>query len=141
MATDAEKMMGDYIAAFNAHDVEKILSFVTDDAVYECLGLGRVNHGKKELKDFLSSMFTDLPDFKLEVKSGFMAGDQGASEWVMSGTFAHSSIPGVPATGKSFSVRGTAITEFKNGKISRNTNYWNLVSFLQQVGAMPPPQK
>jgi len=59
----------------------------------------------------------------------------------MSGTLAHSSIPGVPATGKKFSVRGAAITEFRGGKISRNTNYWNLASMLQQVGVMPgPPQ-
>jgi len=141
MATDVEKMMNDYLAAMNAHDVEKFLTFFTDDAVYECTPLGKVSRGKKEIKDFISSTFADFPDFKLEMKSGFNAGDRGAAEWVMSGTFAHSSMPGMPATGKKFSVRGVAITEFKNGKISRNTNYWNLASFLQQVGLMPGPPK
>jgi len=138
MASDMDKMMSDYIAAMNAHDVEKLLSFFADDCVYECTPLGKVNRGKKELKDFFSSMFVDFPDFKLEMKPGFNTGDRGAGEWVMSGTFAHSSIPGMPATGKSFSVPGAAITEFSGGKISRNTNYWNLAAFLQQVGLMPP---
>ncbi len=140
MASDVEKMMMDYLAAMNAHDLEKILTFFTDDCVYDCMPMGKVSHGKKELKDFLSSTFADMPDFKIETKSGFNAGDWGAAEWVMSGTLAHSNIPGVP-TGKSFSVRGASITELRGGKISRNTNYWNLASMLQQVGAMPaPPQ-
>ena len=141
MATDLDKLLKDYLTAWDAHDVEKMLTFCTDDCVYECMALGMVNRGKKELKEFFSSMFVDLPDVKLEMKSGFTAGDRGAGEWVMSGTFAHSSIPGVPATGKSFTVRGASVTEFKNDKISRNTAYWNFASFLQQVGIMPGPPK
>lgn len=140
MATDLDKLLKDYLTAWDAHDVEKMLTFCTDDCVYECMALGKVNRGKKKLKEFFSSMFVDLPDVKLEMKSGFTAGDRGAGEWVMTGTFAHSSIPGVPATGKSFSIRGASITEFRGGKISRNTAYWNFASFLQQVGIMPPPQ-
>jgi len=140
MENDVEKMMMDYLAATNAHDVEKTLTFFTDDCVYDCMPMQKVSHGKQELKDFLSSTFTSMPDFKIEAKSSFNAGDWGASEWVMSGTFAHSNIPGAPA-GKSFSLRGASIMEFRGGKISRNTNYWNLASMLQQVGAMPaPPQ-
>ena len=141
MVTDVEKMMKDYTAAWNSHDVEKILSFFTDDVVYEDVAIGKVNRGKKELNDFISSTLVDFPDVKFELKSGFNAGDRGASEWVMSGTFAHSSIPEMPATGKSFSLRGASITELHNDKISRNSDYWNLASFLQQVGLMPPPPK
>jgi len=141
MATDTEKMMSGYLAAVNEHDLEKMLTFFTDDAVYDCMPMGKLSRGKKEIKDFFSNTFTSFPDFKIEMKSAFMAGDKGAGEWVMSGTFAQSTTPGVPATGKKFSVRGSTINEFREGKISRNTNYWNLAEFLQQVGLMPsPPQ-
>jgi steroid delta-isomerase-like uncharacterized protein len=141
MATDLEKMHNDYTAAWNSHDVERIVSFFTDDGVYEDVSLGRVNRGKKEVKDFINSMFVDFPDFKVEMKSSIFTRDRGATEWVMSGTFAHSSIPGLPATGKSFSERGASITEFRKNKISRNSDYWNMASFLQQVGLMPGPKK
>jgi steroid delta-isomerase-like uncharacterized protein len=141
MVTDMERIMNDYSAAWNSHDMERILSFFMDDVVYEDVAIGKVNRSKKELKDFISSLFVDFPDFKIEMKSGFNTGDWSAGEWVMSGTFAHSSIPGLPATGKSFSVRGASITEFRKGKISRNSDYWNMTSFLQQVGLMPPPPK
>ena len=123
MATDLEKMMNDYFAAWNAHDVERILSFFTDDIVYEDVAIGKICRGKKEVKDFISSAFVNFPDFKIEVKSSFNTSDRGAAEGVMSGTFAHSSTPGVSATGKRFSVRGASITEFREGKISRNSDY------------------
>jgi len=141
MATDLEKMMDDYSSAWNSHDVERILSFFTDDVVYEDLAEGKVCRGKKELKDYVSSMFIDMPDVKVERKSSFTTRNWSAGEWVTSGTFAHSSIPGMPATGKSFSVRGASIIEFRKGKISRESAYWNMTSFMQQVGLMPAPPK
>lgn len=141
MATDAEKMMKDYLKAWNSHDINKILSFFTDDCVYEDAALGAVNHGKKELGAFANSVFTDMPDFKLEIKSAFVAGDWAGSEWVMIGTHAHSSFAKIPATGKHFSVRGASITELRQGKISRNTDYWNMATFMQQVGLMPAQPK
>jgi steroid delta-isomerase-like uncharacterized protein len=141
MATDFERMMNDYWAATNSHDMERILSFFTDDVVYEDVALGKVNRGKKEVKDFLSEAFFKFPDFKIEMKSGFNAGDWSVGEWIMSGTFVQSSNPGRPATSRTFSVRGVSITEFRRGKISRNSDYWDYTSFLQQVGLMPPPPK
>jgi steroid delta-isomerase-like uncharacterized protein len=141
MATDMEKMINDYLSAWNAHDVERILSFFTDDCVYNCTPMEKVSRGKNELKDFFSNMFTEFPDAKIEMKSGFNAGDRGAGEWVLSGTFAHSNNPAMPATGKKFSIPGVAINEYSGDKISRVTNYWNLASYLQQVGLMPAPPK
>mgnify|MGYP001076493529 CR=1 FL=1 len=141
MATDFEKMMSDYTVAWNSHNVERILSFLTNDVVYEDVALGKVCRGKKEVKDFISSSLVDIPDVKFEQKSSFISGDWSAGEWVMSGTFAHSSNPGMPATGKSFSVRGASIIEFRKGKISRESFYYNMASFLQQVGLMPAPPK
>jgi len=46
----------------------------------------------------------------------------------------------IPATGKGFSIRGASVTELHNGKISRNTDYWNLATMMQQLGAMPVPR-
>ena len=142
MATATEKTMIDYLAAWNSHDVEKIASFFTDDGVYEDVAIGAVNRGEEELKAFISSTFTFFPDWKAEVKSRFGTGDWSAREWIMSGTHG-GDLPGLPATGKKFSVRGASISELHEGKIRRNTDYWNLASFLQQIGVMPaaPPSE
>ena len=139
MATDMAIIMDDYWAAWNSHEVEKILSYFTDDVVYEDVAMGIVNRGKNEVKDFCNSIFIGFPDFKIELKSIFVSVDWAAQEWVLSGTFTNSVFGLPPATGKSASVRGISVEELRNGKISRNSNYYDMASFMQQVGLMPGP--
>jgi len=136
MAINMKKVAADVIGAWNSHDVDKIASFFTDDCVYEDLAFGMVARGKKEINDFLKVTFVWSPDLKFELKSFFSVGGRTASEWVMTGTHA-GEVPGIPATGKSFSVRGASIEELRGGKISRHSDYYNVVSFLQQVGLLP----
>ena len=71
MATDIKKMLGEYMLAWNSHDVDKILSFFTDDGIYEDVALGIVKHGKKEIVEFTNSMLLDSPDVKFELKAVF----------------------------------------------------------------------
>ena len=69
MANNVEKIMGDYLAAMNAHDLDKMLTFFTDDAVYDCMPLGKLSKGKKEIKDFFS-----VTTWRLEAPQDFMYG-------------------------------------------------------------------
>ncbi len=62
MATDVEKMLEDYYAAWNSHDVEKAASFFTDDLVYEDVPMAAVQRNKKEFKDSWNTFFTTCPD-------------------------------------------------------------------------------
>ena len=139
MAIDAEKLIEDCFAAWNSHDVDKILSFYTDDYIYEDVAFGNVTRGKKELISYINSILADFPDLKYEMKSAFGTDDYIGCEWVMTGTQAHSNLPGIPATGKKLSIRGASIIELRQGKISLETGYWNLASMLQQLGLMPTP--
>ena len=143
MATDIKRMMDEYIKAWNSHDTNKIISFFTDDCIYEDVALGIVHHGIKETTAFVNTMAVDFPDFKLELKSVFGAGDWAGCEWVMSGTHSHalSGMPGIPPTGKTFSVRGASIAQMRKGKISRNSDYYNMATLLQQLGLMPGQPK
>jgi len=140
MATNIQKWLDDYLAAWNSHDVEKIASFFTDECVYEDVALGKINRGKEELKAFITATFNAIPDFKLELKSSFSAGEWMATEGDMSGKQAGEYF-GIPATGKRFSVRGASILELRGGMIRRNSDYYNGASVLQQVGLLPtaPP--
>lgn len=135
METDTGKLYQKYIAAWLAHDIEAVVSFFAEDCVYEDVALGALNRGKSEVRTFVQATLTAIPDFKIEPKSVFATVDWLASEWIMTGTHT-GDFPGLPATGKSFSVPVASIMEFQSGKIRRNTDYWNLASFLQQVGAM-----
>jgi steroid delta-isomerase-like uncharacterized protein len=128
-----EKTFRDYLASWNTGDLDKVISFFTEDCVYENLPRGQSYRGKDELKTWGKGVFDAIPDFKLDVKSLFVSDDWAACEWVMSGTQTGSA-PDLPATGKSFSVRGSTIVQLRDGKIARNTYYWDLATFLRQLG-------
>ncbi len=130
-----EKVFDEYIAAWNSHDAEKIAEFFTEDGIHEDVAVGSVFHGKSELIAGLNPLFAACPDFKLELKTLFAAGNWVAQEWIMSGTqTGNLNILGIPAAGKRFSIRGASITRLRDGKIARNTDYWDMASMRQQLG-------
>lgn len=135
MSIDAAGVVQEYLAAWNAHDSEALLALFADDCVYEDVALGRLEHGKERVGSLIKSVFADLADFRMDVTSAFGAGDWGATEWTMTGTFVHSTVPGLAATGRSFSVRGATILQLRDGKIRRNSDYLDVPSFLRQTGA------
>jgi steroid delta-isomerase-like uncharacterized protein len=54
----------------------------------------------------------------------------------MSGTH-RGDFPGIPATGKGFSsVRGSTILELDDGRIRRESNYWDGATLMKQVGLL-----
>jgi len=136
MATDVERMLRDYAAAWSSGDVEKVASFLTDDCVIENLGGGMIYRGQEEIKAWVRDNFASIPDFKIEVKSLFVAGDWAGAEWIQSGTYT-GEVAGVEVTGKEFSGRGASIIELREGKIRREAIYWDELSFLRQLGVMP----
>ena len=131
----SETLFREYLTNWNTHDVDKIVSLFTDDCIYENLSRGQTYRGKDQLREWVKTTFEAIPDFKLDITSLFAAGDLLACEWIMTGTLSGNN-PELPPTGKSFSVRGVTIAQLQDGKIQRNADYWDLATFLQQVGLM-----
>jgi len=136
LSATASTLFEDLIAAWGSHDVERVVALFTDDCIYEDVTYGVVNHGTAELREFAAGTFAAFPDFHLERSSGFIAGDWAAWEWTMSGTH-QGDMPDMPATGKRFAIRGVSILELRDGKIKRNSDYWDLTAMLKQLGFMP----
>jgi len=136
----AEQMIRDYFSVHNTHRIDDIMAYYTDDISFTCEAMHAVSHGKAEVKTMLRGMFAAFPDLIIEVKSAFASGNQAAYELVLSGTH-KGDFPGLPATGKRFSVRGVTVAELQNGKLKTERLYWNLGAFLQQVGLMPGSPK
>lgn len=132
-----EGVLDEWAAAWKSHDIERLLRLFTDDCVYEDVALGAVSRGHEELRAFAAQTFAILPDFDLRVTSQFICGSGAAIEWVMSGTQAFA-VPGFPAEGKGFSgLRAATIVQFRDGKIQRNTDYWDGAAVLRQTGVLP----
>jgi steroid delta-isomerase-like uncharacterized protein/uncharacterized protein (TIGR02118 family) len=123
----------EWAAGWSAHDRERVVRLFTDDCIYEDVTMGVVNRGRDELRAFADAIFAAIPDFTIELLSGFAGDGWGAMEWTMAGTHA-GDLPGVPATGRRFSVRGSTVLELAPDAIARCSDYWNMAAFLEQVG-------
>jgi ketosteroid isomerase-like protein len=53
----------------------------------------------------------------------------------MTGRHIHD-LPGMPATGRTFSVPGSSIADVRDGKITRNRDFWNNHDLLKQLGIL-----
>jgi len=129
-----QRVLDQWAVAWSSSEVEKLLPLFTDNVDSEDVTLALANHGSKALQDFAAATFGSFADIKFELKSRLVAadGERGAMEWVWRGRQTKD-LPGLPATNKPFEVRGATVVEFTNGKISRNSDYWDLATYMKQV--------
>jgi len=108
--------------AFNRHDIDDILSFFADDAVFETPRgpdpWGRRYAGKDEVREGLAARFAGIPDVHYGEASHWLCGDRGVSEWTLTGT---------TTEGKQLRLRGCDLWAFRNGRVTRKDSYWKLV--------------
>ena len=123
-----------WIAAWNSHNPDKMLSLFTDDIVYEDVAFGEVSHGSAELRKFAASEFEGVPDLELKLLGVNIHGGHGTIEWMFSGTDKD-----VFKTGKKFSVRGVSVIDMRDGKIFRNVDFYDVATVMRQVGLLPTP--
>ncbi len=142
VTTTLTKLSQDYLAAFNSHDMEKFLSFYASDCTVDDIGLGQVFHGQQEFRKSYENFFKGFPDIKMEFKMEIRSGDWSAGEWVMTGTHkgtipSMGNMPELKATNKKISIRGATISQWRDNKIIRESDYWNGATFMMQLGLMP----
>jgi steroid delta-isomerase-like uncharacterized protein len=111
-----------FLDAFNAHDVDAIMAFFTEDCVFDMprgpAPGGRRLTGKQEVRDGIASRFDGIPDVQYVDDRHWTAGDRGVSEWTIRGT---------QATGERIEVRGCDLFEFAGGRIRRKDSFWKIV--------------
>ncbi|MCA1647264.1 MAG: ester cyclase [Chloroflexi bacterium] len=135
-STAQERALDDFVRHWSSHDLDSLVSLFTDDVVYEDVALGVVNHGKNEFRTFAEEFFAGFPDVTFEVTSRFATERKGCGQWTMRGTH-RGDMPGMPATNKQIDIRGVSIVEFADTKIRRCVDYWDMATFLKQLGFMP----
>ncbi len=68
--------------------------------------------GKEGVRGFAKATFAAIPDFRWTPTIILIDGARASSEWRMTGTQT-GDFPGIPATGKSFSVPGASVLEIR----------------------------
>jgi steroid delta-isomerase-like uncharacterized protein len=126
-----------WAAAWNSGDVDQIVALFTEDAVYEDVPFGMVITGHAELRKLFESNFTTFGDFSVSDVTAFHTDTQGVVRWTMGGKQIGELPGGLAPKGKTFSSRGVSVIELRDGRIARNSDYWDTLSLLKQLGHLP----
>ena len=126
--------------AMTQHDMAYIDGALADDVVEHSTPPGFGNDKKAALQIF-EMIFAATPDLKGEVLDTVVSGNKVAIRGRYSGTDnGTGQMPGVPATGKPFSIEGIDVVTF--GDDLRVTEHYGLLDMggmMAQLGLMPPP--
>ena len=104
--------LNEFQAAWNAHDVERIVAFFTPDGAY--LGSvgpdddGTAFRGIDEVRRGVTAFLTMYPDANYSDATALVVGNRGVAQWTFSGT---------PASGSPITYRGVDLFEFVGDQI------------------------
>jgi steroid delta-isomerase-like uncharacterized protein len=121
--------------AWNSHDIDRILTYYTEDAFYEDVptvenGWGVPSRGHQMIRESLVGMFEEMSDLGFEFVSASGAGDRMVVEWIMTGTHYRD------FSGR-FSIRGVSPIKLKGDKIASVSDYYDAYLLLSQLGIVP----
>jgi steroid delta-isomerase-like uncharacterized protein len=106
-------MLQAFADAWNRHDADALMSFMTDDCVFESAAgpdiCGTRYSGREAVRAGYAQIWKTFPDANWGNATHFVQGDRGVSEWIFTGT---------RADGARIEVNGCDVFTFRNGKIA-----------------------
>ena len=103
---------------FNAHDADTLMTFMSEDCVFEISYgpdvCGQRFAGQDAVRKAFTSVWGKYPDAQWRRPTHFVAGNRGVSEWTFTGT---------DKDGTSVEVDGCDIFTFRDGKILVKDSY------------------
>jgi len=128
------------VDAFNAGDWERCKAAITSDSHYDEVGTSRRLRGVAEIVPCWQEWKAAMPDVKGTVTNTLATGNTVVLEVTWKGTHT-GPLKGpkgtLPPTGKQQTTRATWVLNFEGGKIKESRHYFDMLSFMQQIGALP----
>ena len=104
--------------AWNRHDLDALMSMMTDDCVFEASAGphvdGQRSEGKQAVRTAYAAVFETFRDARWINPRHFIAGNRGVSEWTFTGTHTN---------GTRVEVTGCDLFTFRDGKIVIKNSY------------------
>jgi steroid delta-isomerase-like uncharacterized protein len=98
--------------AWNAHDIDALMSFMHDDCVFETAAgpdaCGARHVGREAVRKAFAAAWQNFPDAQWRNARHLVAGERGISEWTFTGT---------AADGSRIEANGVDVFTFRDGKI------------------------
>lgn len=131
-----EEALSAAVERWNAGDLDGYLNLYSDRVRLH--GYSPEPMGKEEARGFYAAAFSGLSSPQLDFHETLWEGSACAVRFTMTGKHEGEWL-GVPATGKDVAVGGLTILHFEGDQVVERWSQADLLGFLVQVGAVPPP--
>jgi predicted ester cyclase len=138
MAERTRRVVLDVLAAWNAHDVERLASYYAPHYHGIDVGQARVQHGRHDLARSATALLAALPDVQFEGET-IVEGERAVLIWLMRGTH-RAPLMRIPPTNRFVEVRGSSILTIDSAcahQIVHGLYIWDVAGFLRSVGLLP----
>ncbi len=129
-----------FVDAFGAADWDRAAVPLAPDSVYNEIGTQRTLNGRDEILQAFQGWKKAMPDVKGTITNSFSAGNTVTLEITWNGTQTgpmETPDGTIPPSGKSQTTPSAWVLEFEGEKIKESRHYFDMVTLLTQIGAMP----
>jgi steroid delta-isomerase-like uncharacterized protein len=123
----------DALEAGRAEKLRAIVDDYAEHAVVEDPLFGRPFVGKEAIAARKRAEMVGMAGVTLEVANRYASGDQVVAEWTVRGTH-QGDFMGFPATRRTIEVHGVTVVTRRNGKITRESLYYDVDDVYRQLG-------
>ena len=133
-AVDHLQRHDEHIARQSQGDLNQLQHDYDEHAVVEDSMYPHSFVGREAILARKSAGMAAIPGLKISVTNRIVHGNQLTVEWVAAGTHT-GDFPGLPASGRSFSIPGVTVVVRRNGKIIRESLYYDMAQVQRQLGS------
>jgi len=130
------------VEAFGKGDWASFKAPLSADSVYEELATQRRVQGPDAVVELSKGWRQAFPDAKGTITKAVESGDTVVLEIIWEGTHngeLKSAMGSIPATYKRVKIPAVEVVTFKGDKIAETKHYFDLMTLLGQIGALPTP--
>src|SRR6266571_3601820 len=142
MGTDKIKLAKEGIEAFSAGDWERFKAPLSADATYEELATQRKVQGPDQIVEASKGWREAFPDSKGTITKVTEGADAVVLEITWQGTHTGdlvSPMGTIPPSRKRVNLPAVQIVRFKGDKVVETRHFFDLMTLLAQIGALPMP--
>lgn len=111
-AEETKKVVDAFNEAFNRHDIDGIMTLMTDDCIFESTGPapdGGRHQGQRDVRRCWEELFSPSPEARFSIEEMIVAGDRCVVRWRYDWDGGH--------------IRGVDVFKVREGKIAQKLAY------------------
>lgn len=136
MPHDNARLVADLLDAWNAHDVEGVVTLYAPD--YEGVDVGEAapQRGIPGIREHVEQYLSAFPDLEFTREETVVQDDRVALSWTARGTH-RGPLMRIPPTGRPVTLHGIMLLTVQDRKVTRGLYMWDVAGLLRGIGLLP----